>query len=171
MQTMSMAKRVKESPVNMECRVKDIITLGAHGGAGHLVICEVLCMHINDEIIEDGRINPHKIDLMGRMGRAYYVRASGEAVMTIVQPVEKMVIGYNALSDFIKSSDLLTANEVGMLAGNFKMPSEANLTEAQQSLEKNGIGPDSEQMVQYAKDLLKQDRRLEALAVLTLCDR
>lgn len=155
----------------MECKVKEIITLGEHGGAGHLVICEVLCMHIDDGIIDDGRINPHKIDLMGRMGRAYYVRASGDAVMTIVQPVEKMVIGYNALPESVRSSDLLTANEVGMLAGNFNLPNEEDLDIIKAKLEVSGVALDQPSMVTYAKELLQKDLRLEALAVLILCDR
>ena len=110
--------RVKESPASMECKVTDIITLGAHGGAGHLIICEVVRMHVKDEVIdENNRIDPHKIDLMGRMGRAYYVRASGDAVQTIVQPVTKISVGYNALPDFIKNSKVLSANNIAQLAG------------------------------------------------------
>ena len=90
--------RVKESPVHMECTVKNIITLGEHGGAGHLIICDVVRMHVDENVVdENGRINPHKIDLMGRMGRAYYVRASGEAIHTIFQPVTRISIGYNQL--------------------------------------------------------------------------
>ena len=115
--------RVKESPVNMECRVKDIITLGNYGGAGHLIICEVVCMHVDDNIVdENNRIDPHKIDLMGRMGRAYYVRASGDAVKTIVQAVTKLSIGYDQLPDNVRNSEILTANNIGQLAGIHEMP-------------------------------------------------
>ncbi len=118
------APRIKESPVNMECVVKDIITLGEHGGAGHLIICEVVRMHIDDNIIgENNRIDPHKIDLMGRMGRSYYVRASGDAVQTIFQPVTKMVIGYDSLPDSVKKSTILSANNIGQLAGLHEIPS------------------------------------------------
>jgi len=77
--------RVKESPVQMECKVSEIIPLGEHGGAGHLIICNVVRMHVDENVLDDNnRIDPHKIDLMGRMGRAYYVRASGPAIHTIV---------------------------------------------------------------------------------------
>ncbi len=115
--------RVKESPVQMECKVKEIITLGTHGGAGHLIICEVVCMHVDEAILdENDRINPHKIDLMGRMGRAYYVRASGESIHTIVQAVTELSIGYDQLPDSIRNSRVLTGNDIGMLAGIKSIP-------------------------------------------------
>ncbi len=120
--------RVKESPVNMECKVTDIITLGEHGGAGHLIICEVVRMHVADEVVdENNRIDPHKIDLMGRMGRAYYVRASGDAIQTIVQPVTEMTIGYEQLPNYIKNSDTLTGNNLGQLAGLKALPTKEEI--------------------------------------------
>lgn len=115
--------RVAESPVHMECKVKDIITLGSHGGAGHLVICEVVLMHIAEHVIDErNRIDPHKIDLVGRLGRAYYTRASGDAVLTVVQAVEKIAIGYDALPEHIRKSNVLTGNQLGRLAGCHQMP-------------------------------------------------
>jgi len=120
--------RVKESPVSMECKVSDIITLGEHGGAGHLIICEVVRMHVADEVIdENNRIDPHKIDLMGRMGRAYYVRASGDAIQTIVQPVTEISIGYEQLPNYIKNSDTLTGNNLGQLAGLKALPTKDDI--------------------------------------------
>ena len=110
--------RVKESPVHLECRVKEVLTLGEHGGAGHLVICEVLRMHIDEGVVDErNRIDPHKIDLMGRMGRAYYVRASGDAVHTIVQSVTDLTIGYDHLPEQIRHSKVLSGNNLGQLAG------------------------------------------------------
>ena len=110
--------RVKESPVQMECKVQDIMTLGDHGGAGHLIICRVVRMHIAEAIIDDNnRINPHKIDLMGRMGRSYYTRAHGDAIETIVQPVTRIGIGFDQLPLEIQQSKVLTGNELGLLAG------------------------------------------------------
>ena len=121
--------RVRESPAHMECKVKEIITLGEHGGAGHLVICEVLRIHIDENVIDNGRINPHKIDLMGRMGRAYYVRASGEAVHTIVQAVTEITIGYDQLPDTVKNSTVLTGNNLGQLAGIKAVPDQKEIQE------------------------------------------
>lgn len=117
--------RVKESPVHFECRVENIIPLGEHGGAGHLIICRVLLMHISEDIIDErNRIDPHKIDLMGRMGRAYYVRASGDAIHTVFQPFNEITIGYDGLPDDIRLSTELTGNHIGMLAGMKAFPSE-----------------------------------------------
>ena len=114
---------VKESPVNMECRVTQIITLGDKGGAGHLILCEVLCMHISEEILDENqRIDPNKIDLMGRMGRAFYVRASGDAVTFMPQSQHLPIVGYPNLPEQIKNSSILTANVIGALAGLKKLP-------------------------------------------------
>ncbi len=114
--------RVKESPAHMECRMEEIKTLGKHGGAGHLIICRVLRVHLDENVVDDNRINPHKIDLMGRMGRAYYTRASGDAIQTIVQPVTRLSIGFDQLPDHVKHSPNLTGNELGLLAGLEKWP-------------------------------------------------
>ena len=110
--------RVKESPAQMECRVREILPMGEGGGAGHLIVCELLRLHISEEALdEDGRINPHKMDLMGRMGRAFYVRASGEAIHKIYQPFRPAGIGFDALPASIRNSRVLTGNNLGMLAG------------------------------------------------------
>lgn len=162
------AMRVKESPVNIECKVKDIITLGKHGGAGHLVMCEVLCMHIDDDIVVNGRIDPHKIDLMGRMGRAYYVRASGPAIHTIVQPVTKMVIGYESLPDIARNSTILSANDIGLLAGNNQLPTEEELNQWEGEVNSSR---DVEELQLMARDLLAKNERLKALGLLMLADR
>ena len=77
-------KRVMESPVQFECKVNDVIELGNKGGAGNLIICEVVCMHIDDEILaEDGMIDQHKIDLVSRMGGNWYCRADQNSMFEI----------------------------------------------------------------------------------------
>ena len=112
------APMVLESPVNMECVVQEIIPLGDQGGAGHLIVCKVVCMHIKESVLdENGRIDPHKIDLMGRMGRAFYVRASGNAVMAMPQTQHLPIVGYPNLPEHVKSSKILTANDIGILSG------------------------------------------------------
>jgi flavin reductase (DIM6/NTAB) family NADH-FMN oxidoreductase RutF len=76
--------RVKESPVQMECKVLQVIETGYEGGAANLVVCEILLMHISEDILnEEGRIDQNKIDLIGRMGGAYYCRASGDALFEL----------------------------------------------------------------------------------------
>lgn len=132
--------RVKESPVHLECKVKEIITLGEHGGAGHLIICHVVKMHIDEAIIdENNRIDPNKIDLVGRMGRAFYTRASGNAIFSVVQPVTKVSLGYDKLPDHIKQSSVLTGNDLGRLAGLYTFPSEEEMNAIRQEPEVNNF--------------------------------
>ncbi len=109
--------RVAESPVNMECKVEQIIPLGTEGGAGNLIVCRIVLMHISEEILtENGRIDPHKIDLMARMGRFYYARASGKAVSEIMQRVDVFGIGFDGLPPGIRNSKVLTGNDLAKLA-------------------------------------------------------
>ncbi len=161
-------KCILESPVNMECKVQQIIPLGTHGGAGHLIICEIVMMHINENVIDaNGRIDPHKIDLMGRNGRAYYTRSSGDAIQTIVQAVTEMVIGYDALPEFIKTSTSLSANDIAQLAGNTKMPTSEEIeTFKMNHSELYSSTAASELAFAKAKELLKEDQRFDALCSL-----
>ncbi len=115
--------RVQESPVQMECKVRDIISLGEGGGAGNLIVCEVLRMHINESVLdEQQRIDPDKIDLMARMGRAYYCRASGNAIHQIYQPFDKIGIGFDQLPPQIRHSRILTGNHLAQLAAFTQLP-------------------------------------------------
>ncbi|MGN6476980.1 MAG: flavin reductase family protein [Flavipsychrobacter sp.] len=115
--------RVKESPVQIECKVLQIIETGQGGGAGNLVICEVVCMHIDDNILNSaGKIDPHKIDLVARMGADYYCRASGNAVFEVPKPNTQLGIGVDALPAHIRNSNILTGNNLGMLANSTNIP-------------------------------------------------
>jgi len=109
--------RVKESPVQFECKVKEVLTQGTEGGAGNLIICEAVMVHINDEILnEAGSIDPHKIDLVARMGGDYYCRASGAAVFEVAKPNTSLGIGIDALPLSVRQSSILTGNNLGQLA-------------------------------------------------------
>ena len=124
--------RIKESLVHFECKVDQIIPLGAHGGAGHLIVCHIELLHVNSEILDDNnKINPHKIDLMGRMGRAYYTRASGESIYTIYRGTTNISIGFDQLPESLKKSHILSANNLGQLAGITQIPSEAEFLDLQ----------------------------------------
>ena len=108
--------RVKESPVQIECKVRQVIETGIGGGAANLIVCEVLLMHLNENIFgEDGLIDPDKINLVGRMGGNYYVKASGNAIFTVPKPNEKMSLGIDALPELVRMSRVLTGNEIARL--------------------------------------------------------
>lgn len=115
--------RVKESPVQFECKVLEVKETGSEGGAGNLIICEVLMMHINDDVLnEHQQIDPHKIDLVARMGGDYYCRASGDAIFEVAKPNLNLGIGIDALPTHIKHSKLLTGNHLGQLANSTSIP-------------------------------------------------
>lgn len=122
--------RIKESPAHFECKVSEIITLGEHGGAGHLIICNVLKMHVSEEVIDNNnRINPHKIDLVGRMGRSHYVRASGANIFDVYQSVLKPALGFDQLPPHILNSNVLTGNDIAQLAGLYEFPEDSLIQE------------------------------------------
>ena len=116
--------RVKESPVQMECIVKNIISLGEEGGAGNLVVCEIVKMHISKNILnEHHQIDPNKIDLVGRMGGNWYCRASNTSLFEVQKPNSKIGIGYDQLPQHIRNSDILSGNDLAKLANVESLPS------------------------------------------------
>jgi flavin reductase (DIM6/NTAB) family NADH-FMN oxidoreductase RutF len=122
--------RVKESPAQFECEVKDIIETGQHGGAGNLVICHIVLAHIADSVLDEhGRIDPHKIDLVARMGNDYYCRASGTAVFEVHKPNTKPAIGHDAIPESIRNSRILTGNNLGQLGNVEFLPDDAAIQE------------------------------------------
>jgi len=125
--------RVKEAPVQLECKVLQIIPTGEEGGAGNLVICEVVCMHVNDDVLnEQGMIDIHKIDLVARMGGDYYCRASGDSIFEVPKPNSKLGIGVDGLPLYIQQSTILTGNNLGILGNAHELPAidESFLNEA-----------------------------------------
>lgn len=117
--------RVWESPASFECKVVDIIKMGERGGAANLVICEAIALHIRqDLILENGQVNLSRLDLVGRMGYDYYVRAHGDAIFELPKPRSKNVIGFDGLPPEIRESNQLTGNELARLANWESIPSE-----------------------------------------------
>lgn len=115
---------VQEAPVAFECKVNEVKSLGEEGGAGQLVICEVLRIHVKQEILdEDGRIDPNKIDTVGRMGGDWYVRSSGDAIFKVAKPLTTMGIGVDQIPDHIRTSTVLTGNHLGQLGNVENLPS------------------------------------------------
>lgn len=122
--------RIKESPVQFECKVNEVIELGDQGGAGNLIICEVLRIHIDEAILDEQQmIDQHKIDLVSRMGGNWYCRADENSMFEIPKPITTCGIGYDELPEDIKNSDVLTANNLGQLAGIESIPNETDVNE------------------------------------------
>jgi flavin reductase (DIM6/NTAB) family NADH-FMN oxidoreductase RutF len=122
--------RVKESPVQFECKVNEVIELGSEGGAGNLIICEVVRMHIDEAILDaHQQIDAHKIDLVSRMGGDWYCRADANSMFEIKKPITTCGIGYDALpSDLLKSS-VLSVSDLARLAGIEHLPDETEVNE------------------------------------------
>jgi flavin reductase (DIM6/NTAB) family NADH-FMN oxidoreductase RutF len=115
--------RVKESPVQLECRVLKVLETGTEGGAGNLVICEVVCMHIDDAVLDaEGKIDPNKIDLVARMGGDHYCRAYGSAIFDVPKPNAALGIGIDALPQAVRNSTILTGNHLGILGNSTAIP-------------------------------------------------
>ncbi len=126
--------RVAESPVQFECKVNEIIKLGTEGGAGNLIICEVVKFHIAQEVLnEDNTINQKKLDLVARAGGSFYSRAN-KVFFEIPKPLSNLGIGVDNLPEEIKNSMVLTGNDLGILANVDKIPTKDKAKEFINSL-------------------------------------
>ena len=120
--------RVKESPVQFECKVREVIELGQEGGAGNLVICEVVKMHIDESILDDsGNIDQHKIDLVSRLGGNWYGRPS-KGLFEVPKPLTTLGIGVDSIPESIRWSKVLTGNDLGMLGNVEALPTTEEVT-------------------------------------------
>ncbi len=128
--------RVAESPVQFECKVQQIVPLGTEGGAGNLIICEVVRIHINKDILDsDGKIDQHKIDLIARMGGNWYTRAT-PGMFEVEKPLTTLGIGVDALPEDVKKSPIFVGNDWGKL-GNVE-----NLPTAEEIIQFKADNPD-----------------------------
>ena len=119
--------RVSESPVQFECKVNDIVKLGSEGGAGNLIICEVVKLHISDEVLNDDQsINQEKLDLVARAGGSYYSR-SKKGFFEIPKPLSKLGIGVDSIPETIRNSMILTGNDLGMLGNVEAIPTQKDI--------------------------------------------
>tara|TARA_E500000178_G_scaffold205337_1_gene202909 strand:- start:296 stop:1135 length:840 start_codon:yes stop_codon:yes gene_type:complete len=151
--------RLKESPAQLECKVQEIKEMGHTGGAGNLVICEVLKIHIDEEMIGDtGYADPRKMDLVARMGDTWYCRANGDALFKVDKSLAEESIGFDRLPEPIKKSTVLSANDLGKLA----------------ALESNKLPKNIQSEIainldlhKKAKELIKNGQVEEALKILT----
>ena len=162
--------RVKESPVQFECKVNEVIELGDQGGAGNLIICEVLRIHLKESLLDQNEmIDQHKIDLVSRMGGNWYCRADKNSMFEIQKPITTCGIGFDALPTDILNSSILSGNDLGQLAGIEQLPNETDvneyklleLSELFLSLEEDAVQLEIE-IHKRAQDLLKRNLLEEA---------
>lgn len=156
--------RVKESPVQFECNVIEVKELGKAGGAGNLVICEIIKIHIDESVLNaENQIDTHKIDLVARMGDNWYCRAKGDALFEVKKPITSIGIGYDAIPTEIKNSKVLSGNDLGLLGSVEQLPNSEEILEF-----KKTVSPFStnEDVHHYAKVLLESNKVKEAWMIL-----
>ena len=162
--------RVGESPVQFECKVNEVVELGHEGGAGNLIISEVVKIHINEAVLDaNGMIDQHKIDLVSRMGGDWYCRSDQNSMFEIKKPITTCGIGFDALPSDVRNSKVLTGNELGHLAGIETLPNETDVNEYKLielsdlfvSLEENPAELEQKLHVR-ASELLKENKLEEA---------
>lgn len=158
--------RVGEAPVAFECQVQQVIATGTEGGAGNLIIAEVVKIHIRTEYLnEDGFLDLDKLDLVGRMGGSYYVRAAGDALFEIPKPLRTLGIGVDSLPPAVQRSRILTGNQLGRLGNLAAWPHQL---EARHRIEKDeelaGLLNADEQRIHTCASLLIENGQLDAAA-------
>lgn len=161
---------VLEAPARLECRVKEVISLGGNGGAGNLIVCEILMIHVKDEVLNDaGAIDPRKIDLVARMGGDWYCRANGDALFEVPKPLTTLGIGVDQIPESIRNSSVLTGNDLGKLGNVESLPSREEIMDFARSEDFNKLlkfftteGENSLNLHRMAAELLKQNKIAEA---------
>ncbi len=161
--------RVLESPIQMECKVNQIVALGSEGGAGNLVICEVVKIHMHENILdEDGKINQHKIDLVSRLGNNWYSRAN-MGLFEVEKPITSLGIGVDLIPDFIKKSAVFDGNDLGKLGNVDCLPTseEINIFVTENFVVKGVLSSDDRDKIHSkAKEFLNNNDALSAWKVL-----
>jgi flavin reductase (DIM6/NTAB) family NADH-FMN oxidoreductase RutF len=115
--------RVAESPVQLECIIRDIISLGDQPGAGNLVIAEIKVIHIGEQVLnENNKIDPAKLDLVARLGDDWYSRVTPEVLFQVEKPNTQLGIGFDQLPNFILNNAAFTGNEKAQLANISMLP-------------------------------------------------
>ncbi|EMY82109.1 flavin reductase-like protein, FlaRed superfamily [Psychroflexus gondwanensis ACAM 44] len=160
--------RVKESPVQFECKVNETIALGKEGGAGNLIIAEVIKIHIREDLLDEGlHIDQHKIDLVSRMGGNWYSRAN-QGMFEVEKPVSKTGIGVDQLPESVRLSSVLTGNNLGQLGNLEYLPTERENKSYinENELEHLVKGNSKEQLHATAQDYIEKNELEKALHIL-----
>ena len=163
---------VKESKVKMECKVIEVKPLGTEGGAGNLVICEVMRMHIDDSLLDENKkIDQRKIHHIARLGGDWYCKVDESNLFTVPKPNTELGIGVDALPESIRNSDILSGNDLGHLANVREMPviePSFDDTHLKNIIQYYSMNPDEmeKELHAYAKKLLAEGKVREAWQVL-----
>lgn len=162
--------RVAEAPVQLECKVKEVIALGTEGGAGNLVICEVVKLHIDESILDEaGVIDPLKIDTVSRMGGNWYSRAK-DGLFEVPKPLLTLGIGVDSLPLEVQNSTVLTGNDLGLLGNVEQLPSEEFIQNfilnASETIQYAVTTGEIEDRHLAAKGLISEGKIMEALSLL-----
>ncbi len=160
--------RVGEAPVSFECRVLEVVELGQIPGAGNLIIAQVDMIHINDDYLTDNVLDTEKLDLVGRMGGNWYIRAIKESLFEIPKPIRTHGIGVDALPKGIRESDVLTGNNLGRLGNLENIPSTVDIKTI---ITKEGVENASKtELHTLAKQLLEDGDTIKAMAYLLFAE-
>ena len=165
--------RVKEAPVHFECKVNDVIALGNEGGAGNLIIAEVVKLHIKETILDaDGKIDANKIDTVARMGGNWYNR-SREGMFEVIKPIKTRGIGVDALPLSIKNSEILTGNDLGILGNSESIPNVDEVKEylslmVEKSLDIQTVN--KKKLEEQAQNMIQEGTILDAFKLLLAID-
>lgn len=157
--------RVAESPIQMECKVIEIKPLGQDKGAGNLVICKVLKLHVSDEVLNiKGEIDQEKLDLVARGGGSYYIRAK-DGFLEIPKPLRTLGIGIDALPEELRNSTVLTGNDLGLLGNVEALPTQNEIDNFYKNQEHKNLKTRKE-LHQKAQDYLREGQVQKAWCIL-----
>ncbi len=158
--------RVGESPVQFECKVREIVELGQEGGAGNLIICEVVMVHVADHVLDqDQKIDPFKIDTVARMGGNWYCR-SKDAMFEVPKPLSTLGVGVDAIPGHARNSDILTGNDLGKLGNVDELPSEDQVKAY--AVEHDLYGMSLVEKHKKTKELIRKGQLMEAWNIILL---
>lgn len=165
--------RVQEAPVQFECKVNDVIKLGNEGGAGNLIIAEVVKLHIKETILDaDGKIDANKIDTVARMGGNWYNR-SREGMFEVIKPIKTRGIGVDALPLSIKNSEILTGNDLGILGNSESIPNVDEVKEYLSLMVEKSLDiqtSNKKKLEKQAQNMLQEGTILDAFKLLLAID-
>lgn len=170
--TMVKPPMVKESKIKFECKVNQIIPLGTEGGAGNLVVAEIMVMHLEESILNaEHKIDNTKIELLGRLGDHWYTRTNAASMFEVEKPNIKLGIGFDQLPEAIRNSKILNGNDLGKLANVNELPvinPSFHDDKLKNIIQYYSINPEDmeRELHSYAKELLQENKVDDAWQIL-----